>query len=206
MGSSRPTSTSPTYSPHPPSVIKSEDGESRDKQPLVFLVSGKLLLLPEADHHVSPNDATSPIPDRRGPGCSTTRVKPARWPRKAEAGGACPRRWLGAGWTCRSRAAKHRQGGQCQGKRTGQSCSTHPQQEQHAISPPLRQRPSLSAPPQTLPTKTHRPTPSPTGEPSQNAAEEEDRRSVVEIFPPRLIEWWLQVPRSTINAPVLLGT
>jgi hypothetical protein len=27
----------------------------------VFLVSGKLLLLPEADHHVSPSDAT-PIP------------------------------------------------------------------------------------------------------------------------------------------------
>ena len=66
-------------------------------------------------------------PDRRRPGCPTTRVKPARWPRKAEAGRACPRRGLGPGWTCRSRAAKHRQGGQRQGKRTGQSCSTHPQ-------------------------------------------------------------------------------
>ena len=67
-------------------------------------------------------------PDRRGPGCSTTRIQPPRWSGwSSEARWTCPRRWLGSRWTCRSRTAKHRQGGQQrQGKRTGQSCSTYP--------------------------------------------------------------------------------
>ena len=43
-----------------PSVIKSEDDESRDKQPFV-LVPG-ILLHSEAQLHVSPSDASSPIP------------------------------------------------------------------------------------------------------------------------------------------------
>merc|ERR1712203_115174 len=81
---------------------------------------------------------------------------------------------LGASWTCRSRATNHRQGGERQGKRTGQSCSAHPKQEQYAISPPVCQRPPLPSPPETLPAKTLRPTSSPTGEPSQNASKEED--------------------------------
>ena len=52
-------------------------------------------------------------PDRRGPGCSTTRVESPRWSgRSSEARWTCPRRWLGSRWTCRSRTAKHRQGGQ----------------------------------------------------------------------------------------------
>ena len=67
-------------------------------------------------------------PDRRGPGCSTTRVESPRWSGwSSEARWTCPRRWLGSRWTCRSRTAKYRQGGQQrQGKRTGQSCSTYP--------------------------------------------------------------------------------
>ena len=45
--------------PLPSVTIRSEDGQSRDKQPFVFV---SRLLHSEADHHVSPNYPPSPIP------------------------------------------------------------------------------------------------------------------------------------------------